>query len=441
MNLPSGWNISDLQTITDINPGHGRRIDDDLPVTFVPMPALSETNPDFKYTESRPYGSVKTGYTKFAEGDVLFAKITPCMENGKGAVARNLDNELGCGTTELFVLRPKRGISPNYVYRFLAQEKIRKQAKGNFTGTAGQARVPKAFIESIEIPIPPLNEQKRIVEKLEKLLGRVEAVQARLDKIPAILKRFRQSVLAAACSGKLTADWRREESLGEQLGNVEIPNSWKCEKLPDLGFLGRGRSRHRPRDAEHLYGGPYPFIQTGAVARAGGRITQHTQTYSEAGLAQSKLWETGTVCITIAANIADSAILTYPACFPDSVVGFVADPEKCVTEFVEFFIRTARSDLSNFAPATAQKNINLSILNEVLVTTPPVEEQKEIVRRVEELFAFADTVEERYTRARAHTDKLTESILAKAFRGELVPQDPNDEPAYALLEKLNTEPR
>jgi type I restriction enzyme S subunit len=93
------------------------------------MPALSENSPEFKYTETRPYGEVRTGYTKFAEGDVLFAKITPCMENGKGAVARNLENEIGCGTTELFVLRPKQDVSADYIYRYLAQDKIRSTNK------------------------------------------------------------------------------------------------------------------------------------------------------------------------------------------------------------------------------------------------------------------------------------------------------------------------
>src|SRR5438067_4649726 len=98
------------------------------------------------------------------------------------------------------------------------------------------------------------------------------------------------------------------------------PSGWRMVKLGDLGEVNRGTSRHRPRNAPHLYGGPYPFIQTGDVARSGGRIVKHEQTYSKAGLAQSRLWPAETVCITIAANIADSATLAYPACFPDSIV-------------------------------------------------------------------------------------------------------------------------
>jgi type I restriction enzyme S subunit len=111
-----------------------------------------------------------------------------------------------------------------------------------------------------------------------------------------------------------------------------------------------------------LYGGPYPFIQTGDVRAAEGRLTSFSQTYSEAGLAQSRLWPRGTLCITIAANIAETAILDFDACFPDSIVGFTATPEYCNSRFIEFFIRTILADLAAFAPATAQKNINLETL-------------------------------------------------------------------------------
>jgi hypothetical protein len=172
------------------------------------------------------------------------------------------------------------------------------------------------------------------------------------------------------------------------------------------------------------------------VAQSGGRITTHTQTYSEFGLAQSKLWPAGTVCITIAANIADTAILKYPACFPDSVVGFVADPEKSLPEFIKWSIDVISDRLEAFAPATAQKNINLAVLNDVEFRCPPINEQHEIVRRIEALFAYADRLEARYTTACAQVERLTPALLAKAFRGELVPQDPNDEPASVLLERI-----
>jgi type I restriction enzyme S subunit len=190
--------------------------------------------------------------------------------------------------------------------------------------------------------------------------------------------------------------------------------------LPEVGELGRGKSKHRPRNDPRLYGGQYPFIQTGDVARSGGRVTMHSQTYNEAGLAQSRLWPERTVCITIAANIADSGFLSYPACFPDSVVGLIANEAVALPEYMELFIRTAWRDLAAFAPATAQANINLAILSEVAVALPPIEEQREIVRRASRMLQLADDLLARCDSAVRSVHRTSQAVLAKAFRGELV---------------------
>src|SRR5262245_55780706 len=131
----------------------------------------------------------------------------------------------------------------------------------------------------------------------------------------------------------------------------------KARKLSELGFVGRGRSRHRPRDEPSLYGGPYPFFQTGDIKAADLYLTEYSQTYSEKGLAQSKLWEPGTLCITIAANIADTAILGVRGCFPDSVVGFVADPNKADVRYVKYYIDTLQSRMQGVSRGTTQDNL------------------------------------------------------------------------------------
>ena len=153
--LPEGWAASRLDAITEINPRHSSKLDDSQLVTFLPMPAISESSPDFNRTAERLLVEVRKGYTHFADGDVLFAKITPCMENGKGAVATGLKNGLGCGSTELHVVRSLGGIDPHYVYRFLQQAAVRRDAAANFTGSAGQLRVPSSFIGELELPLPP----------------------------------------------------------------------------------------------------------------------------------------------------------------------------------------------------------------------------------------------------------------------------------------------
>lgn len=153
---------------------------------------------------------------------------------------------------------------------------------------------------------------------------------------------------------------------------------WQESSLTELGRVARGRSRHRPRYAKHLYGGPYPFIQTGDVKASNGRITEHTQTYSEAGLEQSRLWPINTLCITIAANIAETGILTYPACFPDSVIGFIADKTKCDVFFMEYMFRFLRRNIQNEASGSVQDNINLQTLERLKFKLPDLNEQKTI---------------------------------------------------------------
>lgn len=156
--------------------------------------------------------------------------------------------------------------------------------------------------------------------------------------------------------------------------------AWSQRTLPDLGELNRGKSKHRPRDAAHLYGGKYPFLQTGDIKSSGGRVTSYSQTYSEAGLEQSRLWPKNTVAITIAANIAETGVLTFPACFPDSVVGFIANPQQSDPFFVEYKFRDLKRIIQKeyVGSGSVQDNINLGILRKMEFYVPLVEEQRRI---------------------------------------------------------------
>lgn len=159
--------------------------------------------------------------------------------------------------------------------------------------------------------------------------------------------------------------------------------NWETWKLNELGEVSRGRSRHRPRDAAHLYGGPYPFIQTGDVKHAGLYVTEHSQTYSEAGLEQSKLWPAGTLCITIAANIADTAILSYEACFPDSVIGFIPDPKKSDARFIKYYFDAAlKRKYKQFSQGVAQDNLSQEKLLSLDLVIPGVDEQRKIAEKI-----------------------------------------------------------
>ena len=174
-------------------------------------------------------------------------------------------------------------------------------------------------------------------------------------------------------------------------GPFELPSGWAWARFPDIGLFGRGKSKHRPRNDPALFNpGIYPLVQTGEVARAGTIIREFHSRYSETGLNQSKMWPQGTLCITIAANIADSAILGFEACFPDSVVGFIPSPFLGGSRYFLSFMKTVREELLRFAPSTAQKNINLEILESVRIPLPPKAEMERIVAKVDELMALCD---------------------------------------------------
>jgi type I restriction enzyme S subunit len=197
----------------------------------------------------------------------------------------------------------------------------------------------------------------------------------------------------------------------------DLPNGWTWTTMPKIGELNRGRSRHRPRNEKRLYGGQYPFIQTGDVRRSLGTIQNYEQTYSEMGLSQSRMWPKNTLCITIAANIADTGILTFDACFPDSVVGFRYDDAAMPVRYIEYFLRTAKDRLSDFAPATAQKNINLDVLANVNVPLPPLAEQKRIVAKVDELMGICDQLEHQLESQQKGRRQLLEALLHEALEG------------------------
>ena len=153
---------------------------------------------------------------------------------------------------------------------------------------------------------------------------------------------------------------------------------WKKVTLDQMGIISRGRSKHRPRNDARLFGGSYPFIQTGDIGSAGLYVTEYSQTYNEEGLAQSKLWEKDTLCITIAANIADTALLAFPACFPDSIMGFTPHKDIANVKFVKYCFDVLQKDCQQISQGTAQDNLSWKKLSTILFPCPPIEIQNKI---------------------------------------------------------------
>jgi type I restriction enzyme S subunit len=192
------------------------------------------------------------------------------------------------------------------------------------------------------------------------------------------------------------------------------------KRLSDVSRdFGRGKSKHRPRNDPKLYGGEYPFIQTGDIRNSVHVITSYTQTYNKAGLAQSKLWPTGTVCITIAANIAETGILTFDACFPDSVIGVVTDESIAINKFLEYQLQSFKAHLQAQGKGSAQDNINMGTFENQLFSFPSLKVQGKIASTLDALREETQRLESIYQQKLAALEALKKSLLHQAFSGQL----------------------
>jgi type I restriction enzyme S subunit len=306
---------------------------------------------------------------------IVFGDHTCCF--------KYIDFPFCLGADGVKVLRPKIVADIKYLYYFLSSLRLTER---------GYDRHYK-YLNRFDIIMPPLNEQRRIAEILDK----AEALRAKRRAALAQLDTLTQSIFL--------------EMFGDPVVNQK---NWKMQKLTNLGTLDRGVSKHRPRNAPELLGGLHPLVQTGDIANCDGYIRSYSNTYSDLGLKQSKKWPKGTLCITIAANIAKTGILTFDACFPDSVVGFRSE-DPATVEFVRIWLSFLQKNLEDNAPESAQKNINLAILRNLDVPFPPIELQREFLNRV----AALEELKNSHRASLARLDELFASLQYRAFRREL----------------------
>jgi type I restriction enzyme S subunit len=466
--LPEGWELPALADVVEINPPKPKpdALPAAAPVTFLPMAAVSEegivTDP-----QTRAFTEVRKGYTAFADGDVILAKITPCFENGKAALVGRLTNGLGFGSSEFHVLRSLGGLLPKFVFHYFHQPAFRQDAAESMSGTAGQARVTTDYMRGLSIPLPPLAEQRRIVEKVEALLAQVNAARARLAKVPTILKRFRQSILSAACSGRLTKPQGADRSGSANFSELDrewdseafgdLPPGWRAVRLADVLQNQPGAMRTGPfgsllKKHEHVARGVQVFgIENVRPLRfvPGSKI--HITREKAAALAEYDA-RSGDVLITRSGTVGQVCVVPAEAGearFSTNIVRLRLDAQKCAPWFFAYLITGSDAVVTQAGRETAGSTrdfLNQRILSSVLFPMPPLSEQHEIVRRVDALFKLADAIEARVAAATARADKITRAILAKAFRGELVPteaelarQEGRDyEPASVLLARIRT---
>lgn len=434
---PESWARCSLADIVVLNPKNDANAEQTA--GFVPMALAPTDYHGALQHEEKLWGEIKKSYTNFADGDVIFAKVTPCFENGKAAIVRDMPSGIGAGSSEFYVLRPaSKEISPNLLFAIIKTQSFMQQGAENMTGAVGLRRVPRAFVESFPIALPPAAEQKVIADKLDTLLAQVENTKARLERIPQILKRFRQSVLAAAVSGRLTEEWR---------GTPDV-NGWESDEL--------SRFIEKPRygsSAKSQKSGDVPVLRMGNLQD--GRLDWSDLVYtSDPEEIEKYRLEPGDVLF----NRTNSPELVGKTSIfrgeREAIYAGYLIKIKCLPslnpEFLNYQLNSPKA--KDYCKAVksdgvSQSNINAKKLAAYPLSCPPIEEQTEIVRRVDQLFAHADRIEQQVNNALARVNNLTQSILAKAFRGELTEQWRKDNPelisgensAEALLARIKAE--
>jgi type I restriction enzyme, S subunit len=444
----------------ELNPRPDRSaLSDHLEVSFVPMAAVEAVTGRMDATAVRQFGEVKKGYTVFSEGDVLFAKITPCMENGKMAVARGLRNGVGCGSTEFHVLRPRAGVDPQYVYHFVSSARFRAEAAHHMTGAVGQKRVPAAFLEQCQIPLPDRDEQRRIVAEIEKQFSRLDEAVANLKRVKANLKHYKAAVLKAAVDGRLVAteadlaarDGRRFETGAQFLervlrarsknwavkGRYRVPLEPSDESLPVVP-PGWGRATWDQLSHWVTYGftRPMPHVPTGVpivTARhiGNGRIdfrdVDFTPEASFEKLSEKDRPRVGDILITKDGAIGRAAVVETdkPFCINQSVAvvwlrSLTADPRYLLLVIEGPGVQKR---IREKARGVAIQHLSITDLAAMTLPLPPLAEQNRIVAEVDRRLSIVREIEAEVDANLKRAQVLRQAVLARAFSGadEAVP--------------------
>lgn len=494
--LPDTWTVAAIGEVAVLSPKSDLKdVSPDELVHFIPMAAVTENFGGMDISQLRSFGEVRKGYTSFSEGDVLFAKITPCMENGKGGLVPNLPQMRGFGSTEFHVLKPTRALLPKWLAHYLSQPDFRKVARHNMTGTAGQMRVPSSWLGTVGIPVAPVAEQTRIIEKLEELLSDLDAGMAELKAAQKKLGQYRQSLLKAAVEGSLTADWRQAQrkhntpqETGAQLLQRSItqrrarweskqlakfaeqgktpPKDWQkkypepvspeTNDLPELpeGWVWASVDQLSPDDLAN--GRSVPSAETGAkvlrlTAVKNGRIDLNEYKIGDWLDADAKQFAVsegdllivrGNGSLSLVGRAGLVGKVTYQVAYPDTMIRLRVVDAVVSSSWIGLLwdAHVVRTHLERRARTSAGiYKISQPDIVSAPIPVPPLNEQEHIRQifelQVEQLAAIQLALESGLKQSAAQR----KNILKAAFSGQLVPQDPNDEPASVLLARIRAE--
>ncbi|MCQ4257945.1 restriction endonuclease subunit S [Stutzerimonas stutzeri] len=437
--LPAGWTACTLGDIVErIETGKSVRCNERPPQGtedgLVKISAVTWGEFDEQESKTLFDSSHLKPEEKIQLGDFLISRANTLELVGSCVMVKRISKNLYLSDKVLRLVLPDE--AKPWLLVCLRSQAGREQIESLATGNQLSMRnISQQALREIHMPLPPLAEQTRIAAKLDELLAQVDTLKARIDGIPALLKRFRQSVLAAAVSGRLTEEWRR--------ASCQIPEDQPfVYPSRKLGVLARFID-YRGKTPEKVESG-IPLITAKNIRQ--GYLSREPQEFirpeAYEGWMTRGIPQVGDVVITTEAPLGNVATIDIEERFA------LAQRAICLQFYEGFssgFAAIAlqspllQEELTRRSTGSTVKGIKASVLKEIELPDPAIEEQTEIVRRVEQLFAFADQLEARLKAAQAHIDRLTQSILAKAFRGELVPQDPNDEPASVLLERIKAQ--
>jgi type I restriction enzyme S subunit len=462
-NLPDGWEWKRLGEITDINPRLNKYdISDDCAVSFVPMPAVGADNGCIDVTQLRPAKELKKGYTSFKEGDVLFAKITPCMENGKMAVVPKLNNGIGFGSTEFHVLRPKQSINAKYLYYFVSNVSFRREAAHSMTGAVGQKRVPAVFISNHSIPLAPLAQQKLIVAEIEKQFSRLDEAIAGLRRAKENIKRYKASVLKAAVEGKLTEEWRKahpnvesgevllkrilaerkkkweeknpgkkyKEPVAPDTSNLpELPKGWVWTTVEQAGAFGEQAVLTGPfgsnLGSSDFQESGIPVITIGCLKEDGislGKAAYVNKTRAKE-LKRYSLKE-GDILFSRMAAVGRAGYVTSGfenAIFNYHIMRLRLNIKAVSPAFFIAYVRGAKrvvDYLREINHGFTRDGINTTQLLSLPVALPSITEQEKIVEEIDRKISIALMMDAVFETNQKSSNMLRQSILTQTFRGK-----------------------
>lgn len=426
--LPDGWTAATLGQLTrDISYGYtAKATENDVGPKLLRITDIQDNAVDWSTVPFCLIDDHRIDSYRLSPGDLVFARTG--ATTGKSFLIRTCPDSVFA--SYLIRVRPSSALLPEYVAAFFQTRDYWNQITDNLSGSA-QPNCNASKLASLTVPIAPLAEQRRIVAKLELLLGKVSSSQQRLSRVPGLLKRFRQSVLAAACSGKLTADWREEnQSVPVSDGfNAEYPDSWRTSAFGLLLKSIRSGTTAVPQ----LDPTEYEVLRSSSVRPGLIDYTDVRYLTEDQSQNMSNFLKDGDLLFTrlsgsleFVANCVQVRDLGERRIqYPDRLFcARLNDPRQGRFFEIIFAAPQIRSIVTEGAKSSAgHQRISLDNIRNQVVPLPPLAEQQEIVCRVETLFAFADQCEARLMQAQAHVNRLTQSLLAKAFRGELVPTE------------------